>query len=69
MVVGKFEVRPGKAGIGSAAYFAPEASLKLDHLAEYNSKELTVVLWLYVDSMKTKGRSPVTSRGGVSRFP
>ena len=56
MVTGDFDVRPGKMGIGSAAFFLKEAFLKMDHANEYNSKELTIVVWVFLRNMHPKGR-------------
>ena len=55
MVTGNIDVRPGKMGLGSAAFFPRNAFLKMEHVNEYNSKELTVVLWVFLRNMKSKG--------------
>lgn len=62
MVVGTYDVRPGKLGIGSAAFFKSKTFLKLDHLKEYNSNEFSVVLWVYIDHMRVRGSFQVIAR-------
>lgn len=55
MVTGKFDVRPGKMGIGSAAYFPADTFLRLSHVDVYNAKEFSVVMWVYLPKFNAKG--------------
>ena len=48
LVAGQFEVRPGKMGLGAAAFFPRNKFLRMSHTKEYDAKELTVVIWVYL---------------------
>lgn len=56
MVSGNFDVRPGKGGLGSAAFFKKKDYLRMDHLDLYNSKEMTVIIWVYIRKLKKAGK-------------
>ena len=60
MVKGNFDVRPGRMGLGSAAFFRRGSYLSLGNVDAYNSKEMTVVVWVYIRKLRKRGTAGVT---------
>jgi hypothetical protein len=60
--LGVANVRPGLGGLGSAAYFKKKHFLEIRHIEQYNSKELTVVMWVHLRRTWSTGNREVDSQ-------
>jgi hypothetical protein len=60
MITGNFDVRPGKLGLSSAAFFHQGKYLNMSHTKEYDTKEITVIIWVYIRKLMKKGIEKVT---------